>query len=143
MKFLPGFDRVFVKELSYQVQPQGGREVKREWRQHNRSDIGIPLEFQGRVSSLAKNISESGMLCRTSRQLDEMTLLDIRFQLPKFNNYADGKVWVQCSGVVVRCEKADVENIELPYEVAIFFDRISEENKNLLASYCTNHKLDS
>lgn len=117
--------------------------MERKWRRHSRSEIGIPLEFKGQVASLSKNISQSGMLCRTSRQINEMTLLDIRFQLPDIEKYAAERVWVECSGVVVRCEKKEPEDIELPYEVAIFFDRISDKNKNLLANYCDRQEIDA
>jgi len=92
------------------------------------------MEFQGKVAPISQNISESGMLCRTSRKIDEMTLLDIKFELPDSSSFSTNKRWVECRGVVVRCEKKELGNGELPYEVAIFFDTISEKNKGLLAT---------
>ena len=105
-------------------------------RKFNRSALGVCFDMQGQIASLSRNVSQSGMLCRTSRMLDEMTLLDIRFQLPISKNDQSRATWVECSGVVVRCEKKEYENREMPYEVAIFFDKISEKNKDILAEYC-------
>ncbi len=109
--------------------------MEQRWRKHIRSQIDIPLEFHGEVSSLTQNISQSGMLCRTSREIDELTLLDIKFQLPYISRHEARRIWIECSGVVVRCEKKDSGAINLPYEVAIFFNHISDLNRNLLENY--------
>lgn len=95
---------------------------------------GCAMELKGKVSSPTKSISRSGVICRTSRRLDEMTLLDVRFRLPKGNESDEEDEWIECSGIVVHCEEKDPQPEELPYEVAIFFDRISEKHKQLLAS---------
>jgi len=94
-----------------------------------------PFEFGGSVSSLSKIISRSGMLCRTPMWIDEMTLLDIKFQLPDTGNGNNAKVWVECRGVVLRCERKDPGAVGHPYEVEIFFHHISEKDRNLLADY--------
>lgn len=90
----------------------------------------LTFEFLGRVPSLSENVSQSGMVCRTSRKIEEMTIVDIRFELPKLPDK-----WVECSGIVVNCEKKGADTATLPYEVAIFFDRISERDRTLLASF--------
>ncbi len=110
------------------------------WQRYNRSNSEKPLEIEGFVSNFSENISQSGLLCRTSKKIDEMTLLSIKFQLPKVEyNNIDQDTWIECSGVVVRCEKKETNNVEpqteLPYEVAILFDRISEEYRSLLAKH--------
>ena len=97
--------------------------------------VDISFEFLGRVPSLSQNISKSGMLCRTSRRIEEMTILDIRFELPATRKYVAPETWVECSGVVVNCEKKGADTATLPYEVAIFFDRISEKDRKLLSDY--------
>jgi hypothetical protein len=97
--------------------------------------VGISFEFLGRVPSLSQNVSKSGMVCRTSRKLEEMTILDIRFELPKTTEYVVPETWVECSGVVINCEKKGADTTALPYEVAIFFDRISEKDRELLSNY--------
>lgn len=112
--------------------------VKNSGRESERSNLDISFEFQGQVPSFSQNISQSGMLCRTSRQIEELTILDIRFQLPRRDGNTDGPFWIECSGVVIRCEKADVDGVNsspLPYEVAIYFDDMSDEDRDILASY--------
>jgi len=100
-------------------------------------DCGVCLsfEFLGRVPSLSKNISKSGMVCRTSRKIEELTILDIRFELPTTPKYVAAETWVECSGVVINCEKKGADTATLPYEVAIFFDRISKKDRELLSDY--------
>ena len=114
--------------------------MDQRWRKHSRSQIDIPFTFQGDVSSLTQNISQSGMLCRTSQEIDELTLLDIKFQLPYISKHEAKKIWVECSGVVVRCEKKEAETLKLPFEVAIFFNHISDQNRALLADYVKSEK---
>jgi hypothetical protein len=100
--------------------------------------LNISFEILGRVPSLSQNISKSGVVCRTSRQIEEMTILDIRFELPQTQNYVDPETWVKCSGVVVNCEKKGTDTATLPYEVAIFFDRISEKDRARLSDYISD-----
>lgn len=114
--------------------------MNQEFHKQNKGGSDMSLEIEGLVPGIPGNISQSGLLCRTSRRIDEMTLLDIKFRLPHVkykSKEEDG--WVECSGVVVHCEKKEEESeelpSELPYEIAIFFDRISEKYRNLLAMY--------
>mgnify|MGYP002829446710 CR=1 FL=1 len=97
--------------------------------------VDISFEFLGRVPSLSQNLNESGLICRTSRRVAEMTILDIRFELPQNNNSVVSERWVECSGVVIACEKKGADSSTLPYELAIFFDRMSEKHRNILAHY--------
>jgi len=100
--------------------------------------VGISFEFLGRVLSLSQNISKSGVVCRTSRKIEEMTILDMRFELPQTQKYEIPDTWVECSGVVINCEKKGSDTATLPYEVAIFFDRMSEKDRELLSDYISN-----
>jgi hypothetical protein len=115
--------------------------VKYSRRGSERSSLDVSFEFQGQVLSLSQNISQSGMLCRTSRQIEELTILDIRFQLPRLDGHTAGPFWIECSGVVVRCEKTEADGLHsspLPYEVAIYFDDISDTDRDILAGYVTS-----
>jgi hypothetical protein len=75
------------------------------------------------------------MLCRTSQRIDEMTLLDIKFRLPRSGTGKNCRIWVTCIGVVVNCEKKEAGTRGHPYEVEIFFNRISDKNLSILANY--------
>lgn len=98
-----------------------------------KSTMDVSLEFPGEVSSLSQHISKSGMLCRTSRRIKELTILDIRLELPSLEEPESETRWLMCSGVVVHCEEKKEEFSPLPYELTIFFDRISARDRNLLA----------
>jgi len=112
----------------------GENAVKDEVCKRRQKSVEIPIEFEGRVSSIAHDLSRSGMLCRTSRQIAEMTLLEIQFALPGMEE-TPARNWVKCSGVVVSCEKKDGGAVELPYELSIFFNTMSEEHRKLLSEY--------
>ena len=101
----------------------------------------VSLEFPGEVSSLSQHISQSGMLCRTSKKIKELTVLDIRLELPIQESADSQPQWVMCSGVVVHCEKKNEEFSKLPYELTIFFDRISERDRNLLEKVVENNSI--
>lgn len=109
--------------------------MKRGFRKEKNSNVMIMADFEGTVDSVTKNISQSGILCQTSRKVDEMTLLDVKFELPKVERYRKESVWIECSGVVVRCKKMKKPRENLDYEVSIFFSDMSEKNKKLLAHY--------
>lgn len=95
--------------------------------------LDVSLELHGEVSSLSQHVSQSGMLCRTSKKIKELTVLDIRLELPAKEVSDNKPQWIMCSGVVVHCEKKNEEQSKFPYELTIFFDRISERDRNLLA----------
>ncbi len=113
----------------------GENAVKNEVCKQRQKSVEIPIEFEGMVPCIAHDLSRSGMLCRTSRQIEEMTLLEIKFALPAMEDPQAGRNWVECSGVVVSCRKKGGGAPELPYELSIFFNTMSEEHRNLLSEY--------
>ncbi len=104
-------------------------------RKTQHGDISLDL-YEG-ISCFSHNLSQSGMLCHSSRQINEMTLLDIRFQLPADKEYSGPALWVECVGVVIRCEKKATDGGEQPYEVEIFFDKMSQKHRDLLNGFFT------
>lgn len=112
----------------------------RELHKHNGGSTDIPLEIEGLVACLSGTISQAGLLCRTSRKINELTLLDVKFQLPLAGCYSTRTDrWIECSGVVVHCEKkaqnTEESATEFPYEISIFFDRISDQHRRILAGF--------
>ncbi|MEE4239967.1 MAG: PilZ domain-containing protein [Desulfopila sp.] len=88
------------------------------------------LQVENGVICLSENISRSGMLCYSTRKIEELTLLEMKFQLPN-----DESSWIECLGVVVRCEKKVTGESMYSYDVEIFFDRISDKHRDLLAAF--------
>ncbi len=98
----------------------------------------IVSETEGCITDVLEHIGQNGLLCYTTRSFEEMTLLDMRFELPddQSNNHPPFVTdWVQCEGVVVRCEPVVLNTDATHYEVAVYFSEISEENKNLLQKH--------
>jgi hypothetical protein len=134
LNFKINFDRIFKRKLAW-IYNCWEAKVVTELLKDKECTVGISFEFLGRVSSLSQNISKSGMVCRTSRKIEEMTLLDIRFELPETPQYMAPETLIECGGVVINCEKKGEDTATLPYEVAIFFNRISEKDRRLLSQY--------
>ncbi len=102
------------------------------------SGVTIPLETKGLIQNYAENICPHGLLCYTSRYIREMTLLSMRFQLPLVELEHNGLAeygWIECKGVVIRCNLVVEEEKNENYEVAVYFSEISEKDKSLLKNY--------
>ena len=73
------------------------------------------------------NISATGILCHTSRAVEEMTRMGIDLDLPGTEHP------VHVEGVVVRCD-AD-EDSDGEYRVAIVFTKMSEADEALVREF--------
>lgn len=95
------------------------------------------MAIEGQVTNSCENISQSGLLCYTKKPIEEMKVLDIVLELPleredRVVATADN---VECVGVVVRCNAVDRGGSDELYEVAIYFNEISDYNRDKLARY--------
>jgi c-di-GMP-binding flagellar brake protein YcgR len=80
------------------------------------------------ISTETHNLSCIGAYCTVDRYIPPMTKLSILLFLPK-----DKKDYtkISCKGVVVRTEKQSLKK----YNIAIFFNEISESQKNKILKY--------
>ncbi len=109
-----------------------------------RREVHIPLETEGHINNHLENIGRNGLRCYTKKHIDEMTLLDMRFQLPNIPIITDRLVdggWIECRGVVINCQPVRRSPGDKHYEVAVYFSEISDENKNLLADFISRAAL--
>lgn len=114
----------------------------REKRASLRHDCAVTIITSGQVENYTKNIGYNGLLCYTQKYIGEMTLLDMKFQFPRCpertrNNQFQG--WIECQGVVVRCDPVEEIRGDARYELAVYFSKISDANKKLLAEYVEKH----
>lgn len=110
--------------------------MKKQWGRNGSGNPGRAFAAGNGAAGLSNDISLSGMLCRTSKRIDEMTLLNIKVQLPEADcGSTAAERWIECSGVVVSCERKEPDFFDHPYQLEIFFDHISEKNRLLLAKY--------
>ncbi|VAX37563.1 hypothetical protein MNBD_UNCLBAC01-1950 [hydrothermal vent metagenome] len=107
----------------------------KERRESSRFDGNIPLkicEEHGDIVTETQNVSRSGAYCQVNRYLEPMTKMKICLMLPMRNNGRNSSKKVSCEGVVIRTEEIPESN---QYNVAIFFNNISQKNINTLSDY--------
>lgn len=78
-----------------------------------------------------KNLSCIGAYCYVEKYIPPMTKLSIMLLLPTESNKEDSNEKVQCKGVVVRTEA----NLPKGFNIAIFFNDISQRNKDKISQY--------
>lgn len=101
---------------------------ERERRKHPRSKSGFALAAtDDGLLRRVDNISVTGVLCHTSRAVEEMTRMSIDIELPG----SDGAIHAE--GVVVRCDAEDGGSGE--YRVAIVFTKVKDSDQHLIREY--------
>jgi len=79
-----------------------------------------------------KNLSASGAYCTVRRFIPLMTKLHINLELSASSH-------VRCGGVVVRVDPSSPDPHRTQYEVAIFFNELTEHDRVVLARYVDHH----
>jgi hypothetical protein len=101
-------------------------------------DSVVPKITEGHIQNYTKNIGYNGLLCYTKKYIGEMTLLDMKFQFPCCSERSRKKKkqgWIECQGVVVSCEPLGKKKRDGAYEVSVYFSKMSDRNKSLLAKH--------
>lgn len=109
-----------------------------ERRSAPRVDHQIPVVIGQRRRSVivqTKNLSASGAYCTFANFVAPMTKLQVRMQLD-----LDGRSQtIACQGVVVRVNPPSVRRRCSAYDVAIFFNDLSDEDRTAVARYVLRH----
>ena len=103
-----------------------------ERRKHPRipSDITIELALDdGGHTARLRDVSESGICFFLDRGLEEMTILEVAFDLPADDSFHR----VQTTGVVVRSRK--ISPAVDHFEVALFFNGLDESARLALRAF--------
>ncbi len=87
--------------------------------------------FEGGTCS-TKNLSASGAYCTVRRFIPLMTKLHINLELSASSR-------IRCGGVVVRVNPPSPDPHRTQYEVAIFFNELTEHDRVALARYVDHH----
>ena len=80
------------------------------------------------------NISSSGVYCKLDKELPLMSRVKLALMIPdpaKENTLKN----LEVSGVVVRQHPVTIDGIIKHYDVAIFFEDLSEKDKGMIAGY--------
>jgi len=103
-----------------------------ERRQHPRipSDITLQVSLDdGGHTARLRDVSESGICFFLDRAIEEMTILEVAFDVPA----PEGFHKVETTGVVVRSRK--ISPAVDHYEVALFFNGLDETARTALRTF--------
>ena len=95
----------------------------------------VPLKIfhdDGDIVTKTANISRSGAYCRVTKYIAPMTKLKVSLLLPVKKNGKNSSKRITCQGAVVRTERIPTEDA---YNVAIFFNDISQRDAESIADY--------
>jgi hypothetical protein len=110
------------------------RNLKSERRQHPRIEQQLPIKVAANgydFSTSTYNVSCLGAYCKITKYVPPFTKVMVKLDLPVSTKEGKKNYDVQCSGVIVRTE--DEANGD--FNVAIYFNRISEEEKKKISRY--------
>jgi hypothetical protein len=105
------------------------------------SDLSLKLRHDDSdIITKAENISISGVYCKSAKPIPLMSKIRILLLLPKNRQDLKPTKKIETTGVVVREHPVIVEGKIMHYDVAIFFDSLSEKEKEQISEH-VNKKL--
>jgi hypothetical protein len=87
-----------------------------------------------------RNISCSGVYCHIDRYIAPFQKLHLSMIIPIRENGRVHNEVIQLEGVTVRVEPETEDPDVLDYHVAIFFENLSKEDRNLISTYVGQQK---
>ncbi len=81
------------------------------------------------------NISASGVYCKVPKELPLMSRVKLMLIFPDPGDAVDKKRSVDVTGVVVREHPVIINGEVKHYDVAIFFDNLSKQERELISQY--------
>jgi len=106
-----------------------------EKRLHPRLDHSLPLKVEANgfdFKTATQNISCLGTYCHIDKYIPPFTRVSIRLNLPVATGEGIKHLGIECSGVIVRIQD---DRDSGGYNVAIFFNRIREEQRKKISQY--------
>ena len=117
--------------------------VNAERRKYPRlKDEGVDLDVTGSGFDLVAHtldVSASGMYCKVERELPLMSRVSLKLKIPSGTDPKNISV-LNVSGVVVRQHPVIIDGKIKHYDVAIFFDDLSEKDRGIISGYIENKK---
>jgi hypothetical protein len=108
--------------------------MSQERRRSERVEGRVPLSIadpRGEFQAETRNLSAAGVYCTVKQFIPPMTKLQLAFELP------DGarQTRVRCEGVVVRVEPVVAEADRGQYNLAIYFNELSEQHRAAIGRF--------
>jgi hypothetical protein len=101
----------------------------RERRQHPRVAAEWPITLvlaEGRFEARLRDVSAAGVCFFLDRKIEEMTILELAFELPAGPR-------LRCRGAVVRCEPLSPRIDH--YEIAVFLHEVTDAERAAIDAY--------
>jgi len=105
-------------------------------------DEGFDLDVTGIGLDLVAHtldLSASGLYCKVERELPLMSRVSLKLKIPSGTDPKDVST-LSVSGVVVRQHPVIIDGKIKHYDVAIFFDDLSEKDRGVISGYIENKK---
>lgn len=115
--------------------PEPSSSSGRERRRHERAQAEWPISITldgGLREAKIRDVSRSGVCFFLDRPIEEMTLLEISFELPEHENTLKGR------GAVVRCER--ISTILEHFEIAVFLTDMPDPDREAIEKYVADRK---
>jgi hypothetical protein len=90
---------------------------------------------QQRKKVLVRDISTSGVSCFLDFPIPEFTTVMVNLEIPESASGSIDHKGLTCEGAIVRCRPVGEKKSDSQFDVAIFFQNISDEGRRLIESY--------
>lgn len=77
----------------------------------------------------AMNITSTGAYCKTDKPLPLLSKVSLTLLMPHSNKK------IECRGTVVRIHPVPADDAKQSYDVAIYFDEMNKDDKEILSGY--------
>lgn len=116
--------------------------AKSSKRDNARADIAVPLKIQDKETSIVTktmNITSSGAYCKTDKPLPLLSKVVLTLLIPQYNKKGKVDKKVECRGTVVRTHPVIVDGQAQSYDVAIYFDELSDSDRRFISQYIEHY----
>jgi len=86
------------------------------------------------------DISASGVYCKVGREIPLMSRVKLAIMVPDMTKEDKASKPLEIEGVVVREHPVIIDGAVKHFDVAIFFDNLTEKDKNVIQSYIEEKK---
>ena len=104
------------------------------------ADEGLSLSLNAETITHTLNISASGVYCKVDKELPLMSGVTVKLALPDPTGEGRAAKPIEVHGVVVRQHPVIIDDKIKHYDVAIFFDDLSEKNSSAISDYIARKK---
>lgn len=116
--------------------------ITKKGRGEVRADLAVPLKIKDKDSSIVTktmNITSTGAYCKTEKPLPLLSKVILTLLIPQHSRKKGTDKKIECEGTVVRTHPVIIDGKPQSYDVAIYFDGLSENDRLLISKYIEDH----